>query len=365
VPLLLAIIFLVLAGTLLILRPWSRDAAAPPAGPTIDFQANAVFLPGEFSPQEYLLLGGSQLAELHPQVMVDIIRAAAGNIRIRLLSGSAANKDLIISTLENHGLDPGTVDILDLPILTMWVRDFGPVTVLDAAGRRSMVDFHYRERRGNALDDSVPGYLARDMGFPLKKSPLLVEGGDFLGNGRGLCLMSTRVTNRNAHYLERDPQQTVREFAAVLGFEDITLAHPLQGETTGHVDMFCAFLQPDLVLVGSYDPEVDPENASLLDELAGRLQGMTTLEGPLRVARVPMPDHADDVWRTYTNVVFANDVLLVPVYPAYCPELDQQALDLYRRLLPGRQVVGIDASELIRMRGALRCITMNIPRGAP
>jgi agmatine/peptidylarginine deiminase len=76
-----------------------------------------------------------------------------------------------------------------------------------------------------------------------------------------------------------------------------------------------------------------------------------------------MPDHDDGFWRTYTNLIFANKVVLVPVYPAYCPELDEIALALYRRLLPDRRIIGIDASELIKMNGALRCITMNVPTG--
>ena len=76
-----------------------------------------------------------------------------------------------------------------------------------------------------------------------------------------------------------------------------------------------------------------------------------------------MPDHDDGYWRTYTNIVFANGVVLVPVYPDYCPDLDEEALAIYRRLLPDRQVVGIDCSGLIKMNGALRCITMNFPTG--
>ena len=138
---------------------------------------------------------------------------------------------------------------------------------------------------------------------------------------------------------------------------------PLEGESTGHVDMFCAFLKMDLAVVGRYDPAEDPENAARLDQIAEDLAGLNTRTGPLRIERLPMPDHRDGFWRTYTNVVFANDVLLVPIYPAYCPDLDEEALAIFRRLLPDRRVVGIDASELIKMNGALRCITMNVPTG--
>lgn len=365
-PLLLAGV-IIIVGVVLILqwRSVPDDSGPDPHSARPLTSLNPVFVPAEFDPQDILLVGGSQLAELHPGVLAAIVQAAAEDIQITILSGSPAGTALIDSVLDKNSRGTGTVEIIELPIRSMWVRDFGPVTVRDGAGRRTLVDFKYRERRGNALDDSVPGHLARELGIGLETNPLLVEGGDFLGNGRGLCLMSTRVINRNAHYLEKEPQQTVEEFAVALGFENISLAHPLQGESTGHLDMFSVFLRPDLVLIGSYDPLIDPENAARLDELAARLNGFKTLEGPLQVERIPLPDHADDVWRTYTNVVFANGVLLVPIYPSYCPELDQVALDLYRRLMPDWKVVGIDASELIKMRGALRCITLNIPQNTP
>lgn len=326
---------------------------------------DAFYMPAEFHEQETLLLGGDQLAELHPDVMASVVKAVSEAVSIQVLVGSPEGRSLVENVLTDNHLPITSVEIMELPILTMWVRDFGPMTVSDAMGRRSMVDFHYRERRGNQQDDGVPSFLAMGMGLNVMGSPLLVEGGDFLSNGRGLCLMSTRVINRNAHYLEMEPDQTMANFAAVLGFEQLYLAVPLTGELTGHIDMFCAFLKADLVLVGSFEPSVDSENQSQLDRIAKEMAELQTLEGPLRIERIPMPDHGDGVWRTYTNIVFANGVLLVPIYPDYCPEMDKAALATYRRLLPDMKVVGIDCSRLIKMNGALRCITMNVPSGKP
>ena len=94
-----------------------------------------------------------------------------------------------------------------------------------------------------------------------------------------------------------------------------------------------------------------------------QLAGVSTFAGPLHIERVTIPPPDGDVWYTYTNVVFANGVVLVPTYPDRFPELDAEALAMYRRLLPDRRVVGIDVSDLIAMRGALRCISMNIAEG--
>ena len=364
--LVLAAVLLVAAiGAAFVFLPWGNEPAPANESAASLETADSFYMPAEFQTQEFLLLAGAQLAELHPDVLVDILKAAASDVRIQILSGSADNRSLIETILTDNGLPFASVDILRLPILTMWLRDFAPVTVSDANGFRSMVDFHYRERRGNNLDDGVPAYLATGMGLNLMGSRMLAEGGDYLSNGQGLCLLSTRVINRNAHYLEMDPDQTMANFAALLGFETLSMVPPLIGESTGHADMFCAFVKPNLVVIGSYDPAVDPENAAQLDQIVKGLEDFPTLEGPLRIERMPMPDHDDGVWRTYTNIVFANGVLLVPIYPDYCPDLDEAALAKYRRLLPNHRVVGIDASRLIKMNGALRCITMNVPIGSP
>ena len=359
------VLIVLLVAVVVFLRPMKEnapDATEPVPPPQI---ADSFYMPAEFQPQETLLLAGAQLAELHPDVLAAIVKAASSEVRIQILAGSSENRILIESILSDNGLSISSVDILQIRILTMWLRDFGPVTVSDANGFRSMVDFHYRERRGNNRDNGIPALLAVGMGLNLMGSPMLAEGGDYLSNGRGLCLLSTRVINRNAHYLVMDPDQTMANFAALLGFETLSMVPPLKGESTGHADMFCAFVRPNLVVVGRYDPSDDQENATQLDQIVAGLKDFPTLDGPLQVERIPMPDHDDGVWRTYTNIVFANGVLLVPIYPDYCPDLDEEALAIYRRLLPDRRVVGIDASRLIKMNGALRCITMNIPRGAP
>ncbi len=325
--------------------------------------AEAVFMPGDFAAQDILLLGGTMLADLHPGVLVDVVRAAHRDVRIVLLVAGDEEARPIRRLLAASGIPGDAVEFMVVPILTMWTRDFGPITVLDAGGGRRLVDFIYRERRGNAVDDGVPRHLAARLNLPLIDCPLLLEGGDFLGNGLGLGLGSTRIIARNAHYLSLEPDAVIPRIGRTLGFESLQLLEPLAGETTGHLDMFCTFLGPDLAVVGRIDPVLDPENAARLDQAAERLEGMATRLGPLRIERVTMPVAEDQVWRTYTNIVLANGVVLVPTYPDHCPDLDTEALDLYRRLLPDRRAVGIDASGLITMRGALRCVTMNVPAG--
>jgi agmatine/peptidylarginine deiminase len=81
----------------------------------------------------------------------------------------------------------------------------------------------------------------------------------------------------------------------------------------------------------------------------------------MQIVRIPMPSHRDGNWRTYTNVIYANGVVLVPQYPDSDPALDKVSLNVFREALPDWTVVGIDCSKLITKRGALHCIARNVP----
>jgi hypothetical protein len=60
---------------------------------------------------------------------------------------------------------------------------------------------------------------------------------------------------------------------------------------------------------------------------------------------------------TYTNSVFINKTIIVPVYGL---SLDSTALRIYRENLPGYNVVSINASSMIASLGAIHCITKEI-----
>jgi agmatine deiminase len=254
--------------------------------------------------------------------------------------------------------------ILPLQMKTMWLRDFGPFTVTDTLGRRSMVEFRSGHRRCDKVDDSVPPFLAIRQDFAILGNELQLEGGDVLTNGRGLGVLSTRVVNQNPGFCDSVPACIALTVAAMLGFEQVLLIPPLDGELTGHIDQACVFIAPDLAVVGR-DDSGNASVAAGLDLIASDLSGMSTLAGPIHVERIPQPSTSDGVWRSYTTVVFAGGAVLVPNYPGYCPGLDTEAMALYRRLLPDRRIVGIDAEALARAGGDLHSITVSVPIGGP
>jgi agmatine/peptidylarginine deiminase len=209
---------------------------------------------------------------------------------------------------------------------------------------------------GRANDDRVPVELARLLNLRVVQTPLRCDGGNLLSNGEGLAITTYRLFDEN----EIDEESMRAILLGSYGLRRVAVLEPLDGESTGHVDMFATFTSPNTVVVGQYDPEIDPENAAILDRNADKLSQLRTAQGSLQVVRIPMPKHDDAVWRTYTNVIYANGVLMVPTYADADQAERTKALVTYANILPGWKVVGIDASRLIESAGALHCITMNL-----
>ena len=174
-------------------------------------------------------------------------------------------------------------------------------------------------------DNDMPLHLAKELGLPAKSLPLRIEGGNILCNGEGVGVTSVTVAVRN---LERGLE--IREIGVLmgrtLGISKWCYLPPLEGEPTGHVDIYLTFLAPDLAVVAECDPGVDPVNARRLDDAARVLESMDTSLGPMRVRRVPILRAEDDSWRSFNNVIITDRKLLVPVFADVDPAVQERVL---------------------------------------
>jgi agmatine/peptidylarginine deiminase len=253
----------------------------------------------------------------------------------------------------------GSVHFVNAPVNTIWARDFGPMIVRHADGSVHFVDCDYDDG-DRPEDDNVPPVLAGVMGAKCTRPLLTIEGGNLLSNGAGLCITTSKTVADNVIRGYED-RQIMPLCETIFQCQEVAVLEPLVGEPTGHVDMFATFTSPDTVVVGRMDPHVDPVNAGVLDRNAKKLAEIWTSTGPLRVERIPMPAPEEGLWRSFTNVSYFNGVLMMPTYAGVDPNLQRDAAETYRRLLPGWEIQGIDCTKLIRLGGAVHCVTLNLP----
>lgn len=312
---------------------------------------------GEFEHQGALILGVNELVQYHPQTLAQIIAAIHDRIKI---IGVIANEDQRAKTLallKENQLPENCIDFFQWPVEAMWVRDYAPFFVV--GDHATAVDFTYPEQNRD-LEDNFTVAFAASYRMHYDHCRLTLEGGNLTSNGDGICISTTKVALRNEMR-----GYTVQNIGDLLSqhfhFSRWVHLKPLEGEPTGHVDMFLTMAGINKAVIGLYKADEDPTNAAILDENAGVVKGEPTKSGPMEVIRVPMPHHRDGNWRTYTNVIYANGVVLVPQYPDVAPELDKVALQVFRDALPDWKIVGIDCSRIITKRGALHCISRHVP----
>ena len=315
--------------------------------------------PGDFEKQSAILLGCNELLPYHPQALVGIVSALIDRIPLIGLVTDEEQRRQLVTLLCDWGLPVHLMHFVSMPVKGMWVRDYGPgfvrtrdrgITILDA-------DYLELDRR---VDDNAPTELASLLRVPVVKVPITLEGGNILSNGQGLCVTTSTLISRNLKrgYDEAAVRSILLKY---YGFDQVVILHSLMAEPTGHVDMFASFIAPNVVIVGEYDPAIDPVNADVLNYNARVLANVQTRWGPLQVVRMPMPTNRGSVWRTYTNAIYANDTLLMPAYPRTDEDKQAKARAIFAGLLPGWDIVEIDATSVIKQRGALRCVSINIP----
>ncbi len=317
-------------------------------------------VPGEFEHQAAIMIGCNEMLAYHPRTLIQMVSAIRKKAKVIGLIWSEEQRTEAAALLKANGLPVNCIDFFVWPAKSMWVRDFGPFFLMQGKdGPASVVDYAYIQPNRD-YGDLFGATFAGTFGYEFARAELSIEGGNLLTNGDGLCVTTNIIAAQNASRGYDEAQ-----IGGVLGkdfqFKRWTHLKPLDGEPTHHADMFCTLCATNLAVVGSCTREQDATNADILDDDAATLAKEKTSAGDMKVVRIPMPYHRDGNWRSYTNVIYANGTLLVPQYGGNDVEADKAALATYRKVLPDWEVVGIDCSTLADKRGALHCISFNIP----
>jgi len=214
------------------------------------------------------------------------------------------------------------------------------------------------------LDDVIPTLIGKALNLPVYHPGIIMEGGSVDFNGAGTLITSTCCLlnpNRNPG-LDRDQiEGYLRDY---YGVEQILWVQEgiVGDDTDGHIDDTVRFINEDTVVTVIEENKRD-ENYQLLQDNLAVLSRMRLLNGKqLNIIELPMPETVifedQRLPASYANFYIANASVIVPTFRS---ERDGRALGILQECFPGRQVVGIDSTDIIWGLGSFHCLSQQEP----
>jgi agmatine/peptidylarginine deiminase len=306
-------------------------------------------------------------------VYLNIARAVSRFERLLVLCRDTGHQRHIHTLLERAALPTAAVSFAVVPTNDTWVRDYGPLTILQD-DRPVLHDFTFDGWGGKypaELDNAVSLKLFTAGVFgavDFLRHVLVLEGGSIDTDGAGTLLTTARCLLQSGRNPGFDRDALERQFRELAGIERVLwLEHgELSGDDTdGHIDMFARFCNPETIAYLQCSDPADSQYAELL-AMQEELRGFRTLAGePYTLVPLPLPQPVfnaagERLPASYANFLIINGAVLVPVYddPA-----DAVALAALAPCFPGRELVAVNCRVLIQQYGSLHCATMQLPCG--
>lgn len=310
--------------------------------------------------------------------MVDVLRQY-GNVHV--ITCDEAQRNHVERQCEYFGIWLENVDLYVIPTSAAWVRDNGPLFVVNDEGDLAITNWTFNgwgERFEHELNDQVPTIIGEKLSLPVYDAPLVLEGGAVEVNGQG-TFMATRSSiidpHRNPGKSQAEVEDLLGQYLGVKHFIWLTGASRGEcekwgDETDSHIDLIARFTNESTVLYNWTDDQADPRYPMLARHL-GELRQATTESGkPLTLVPLPLPKNGvyqvtQAPWRhstltdaAYSNYLVSNGVVLVPVFGN---AHDERAKAIIAEQFPSRKVVGIDAVAMVENGGAIHCATQQQP----
>ncbi|MEM9538196.1 MAG: agmatine deiminase family protein [Cyanobacteria bacterium P01_E01_bin.42] len=263
------------------------------------------------------------------------------------------------------------VESIVQPIDDLWMRDTGPIFVVNEQREKAAVDFNFNGWGNKAYhenDAETAPFVAKKAGVPLITTKLTCEGGGIEVDGRGTAIITESCIindNRNPGWSKIDCE---RELKALLGLQKIIWLPGIRGVdiTDGHTDFYARFTRPGVVVAG-YDPNPESPDHLITKKHLEILESQTdadgndlevvVLEGPSRIREGY--DWDDFFAAGYINFYVLNGAVLLPEFgDRYC---DRNAKEILEGLFPDRDIIQLNIDEIAAEGGGIHCMTQQEP----
>lgn len=272
-------------------------------------------------------------------------------------------------TKSSKALFGDSIEYIEVKINDTWCRDYAPIFVKEnnkikalnfifngwglkfASNYDNMINFHLQNQKFLDIEFETIG--------------IVLEGGSIDYNSQGTLLTNTQCLlekNRNPH-LSRD--EIDKMLKKTLGAKEVlwlNSGYLIGDDTNSHIDTLARFIDDDtIVYIKCYDKS--DVHFSELEKMECELRELKREDGRgFKLIPLPLnePIYYDSqrLPASYANFLFINGALLLPTYNQ---KSDQDVIEIFKNLLPNREIIPINCEPLIRQHGSLHCVTMQVP----
>ena len=333
--------------------------------------------PAEFAPQRAMWLSWphkeaswpGKIDTIYP-VYSQFIKLVAEGQRVCINVADEAMKAFAEKHLDLVNADMSQIDFYFHPTNDAWCRDHGPAFVVNRKeNKKAIVDWGYNAWGDKYppydLDDVIPTLIGEKMGLQVFHPGIVMEGGSVEFNGKGTLLTTTACLlnpNRNPHLNQAQIEKYLVDY---YGVENILwLGDGIIGDDTdGHIDDLTRFVNEDTVVTVIEHNKGD-ENYKPLKENRDLLNTLRLEDGKqLNVIELPMPEpvvYENQILpASYANFYIANKYVIVPTFND--SKNDDKALSVLSKCFKDREVVGLDATDLVWGLGTFHCLSQQEP----
>ncbi|WP_234697120.1 agmatine deiminase family protein [Nitrosophilus alvini] len=260
------------------------------------------------------------------------------------------------------------INFIQMDTNDTWIRDYGPITI-KAGSKAKYLDFFFNGwglKYPANFDNLVNRKLYAEKFLDnLETIGFVLEGGSIESNGEGIILTTKEClleANRNPHLSQKEIENSLKNFLGAKKILWLNHGFLAGDDTDSHIDTLARFIKKDTIVYVKCDDPEDEHFEELL-KMEKELKSFKDLNKK-SFTLVPLPWISPKFYKnerlpaTYANFLFINDAILVPVYG---DKNDKKAVELFKNLLPDREVIPVDSSVLIRQHGSIHCASMQIP----
>jgi agmatine deiminase len=264
----------------------------------------------------------------------------------------------------------GKTELYEVSLNDSWARDIGPTFLTAPDGSLAAVAWEFNGW-GNKYkpwdeDARFAVRAAKFSGAHVYVAPLVCEGGAIHSDGDGTLITSEQCLlneNRNPHLSRQQVEERLALFTGARriiwlgsGFSD--------DETDGHVDNIACFSAPGRIIVGVPESKSHPDYEPVIEAIRTLSVTRDARGRSLEIVEIVQPRTRRSDWRgrplqsSYINFYLANGGV---VMPAFDDPNDEQARAAVADCFPGRDILQIDALDIVQGGGGIHCLTQQEP----